>query len=204
MKHHYKTVSYLYSLKYTCMLFPFPFSPEMDNSHQDLANSDVHEIADKGGPSSQHVSTGTGQKNTKLDKKKATMKRKATSLKGEKRKKKKKIQRVQRPNYTVQHGEDMLLIISNISQFDSVWKPKRKGCKRKKAKRKTTSVRRKKETTKSRVTKVTEEVLGNDADLEESDTAQGLDWGQRMPIEVLVKIFELVVLQDGAIPFLCR
>ncbi|XP_027031329.2 F-box/LRR-repeat protein 6 [Tachysurus fulvidraco] len=176
----------------------------MDNSHQDLANSEVHEIADKGGPSSQHVSTGTGQKNTKLDKKKATMKRKATSLKGEKRKKKKKIQRVQRPNYTVQHAEDMLLIISNVSQFDSVWKPKRKGCKRKKAKRKTTSVRRKKEPTKSRVTKVTEEVLGNDADLEESDTAQGLDWGQRMPVEVLVKIFELVVLQDGAIPFLCR
>ncbi|XP_060753484.1 F-box/LRR-repeat protein 6 [Tachysurus vachellii] len=176
----------------------------MDHSHQDLANSEVHEITDKGGPSSQHVSMGTGQKNTKLDKKKATMKRKATSLKGEKRKKKKKIQRVQRPNYTVQHGEDMLLIISNISQFDSVWKPKRKGCKRKKAKRKTTSVRRKKEPTKSRVTKVTEEVLGNDADFEESDTAQGLDWGQRMPVEVLVKIFELVVLQDGAIPFLCR
>ncbi|MCI4391911.1 hypothetical protein PGIGA_G00139970 [Pangasianodon gigas] len=176
----------------------------MDGSHQELSNSKVPETPDEGGPSSQHVGIGTDQKNNMLDKRKATMKRKANSLKDEKSKKKKKIQRVQRPNYTVQHGEDMLLIISNVSQFDSVWKPKRKGCKRRKAKTKTTSVRRKKEPTKPRVSKVTEEVLGNDVDLEESETALSFDWGQRMPVEVLVKIFELVVLQDGAIPFLCR
>lgn len=174
----------------------------MDGSHQELSNSEVHKIPDTGGPSSQHVGTGTEQKNTMLDNRKATMKRKATSLNDEKRKKKKKkIQRVQRPNYTVQHGEDMLLIISNVSQFDSVWKPKRKRCK-KKAKTKTTSVRTKKEPTK--VSKVTENSSGNDADLEESKTALSSDWSQRMPVEVLVKIFELVVLQDGAIPFLCR
>lgn len=166
----------------------------MDGSHQELSNFEVPETPDKGGTSSQHGDTGTDKKNT--------MTRKANSLKDEKsktmkKKKKKKIQRVQRPNYTVQHGEDMLLIISNVSQFDSVWKPKRKGCKRKKAKAKTTSVRRKKEPTKARVSKVA-------ADLEESGTALSFDWGQRMPVEVLVKIFELVVLQDGAIPFLCR
>lgn len=171
----------------------------MDESHQDLSNS---EVPDEGGSSSQHVGTETNQKNTVLDKRKARLKRKATPLKDEKRKKKKKkIQRVQRPNYTVQHGEDMLLIISNVSQFDSVWKPKRKGCKKRTAKTKSTTVRRKKGPTKSKVTK---EVLGNDADLEESDTALSFDWGQRMPVEVLVKIFELVVLQDGVIPFLCR
>lgn len=177
----------------------------MDSSNQELSNSEVHETPDKGGPSSQHVGTGTDQTNAMLDKRKATTKRKANSLKEVKSKKrKKKIQRVQRPSYTVQHGEDMLLIISNVSQFDSVWKPKRKGCKRKKAKAKTTSVRRKKDPRKPRVSKVTEEILGNDADLEESETALSFDWGQRMPVEVLVKIFELVVLQDGAIPFLCR
>lgn len=177
----------------------------MDSSNQELSNSEVHETPDKGGPSSQHVGTGTDQTNAMLDKRKATTKRKANSLKEVKSKKrKKKIQRVQRPSYTVQHGEDMLLIISNVSQFDSVWKPKRKGCKRKKAKAKTTSVRRKKDPRKPRVSKVTEEILGIDADLEESETALSFDWGQRMPVEVLVKIFELVVLQDGAIPFLCR
>lgn len=180
----------------------------MDGSNRELSTSEVHGIPDQGGPSSQHVGTGKDKKNLTPDKKKTTMKRKVNSLtdeKGKKKKKKKKrIQRVQRPNYTVQHGEDMLLIISNVSQFDSVWKPKRKGCKRKKAKTKTTSVRRKRHPTKPRVSKVTGKVLSNDADLEESETALSFDWGQRMPVEVLVKIFELVVLQDGAIPFLCR
>lgn len=181
----------------------------MDGSHQELSNTEEPETPDKSGSSSQHVGTGMDKKNAVLDKRKATKKRKADSLRDEKsetkkKKKRKKLQRVQRPNYTVQHGEDMLLIISNVSQIDSVWKPKRKGYKRKKAKTKSTSVRRKKELTKPRVSKVTEEVLGNDADLEESEPALSFDWGQRMPMEVLVKIFELVVLQDGAIPFLCR
>ncbi|KAF5901274.1 F-box/LRR-repeat protein 6, partial [Clarias magur] len=183
----------------------------MDASHQELSNSEVHGIPDKGGPSSRDEGTGPDERNTMLSKRKATMKRKANLPKDEKekskkKKKKKKIQRVQRPNYTVQHGEDMLLIISNVSQFDSVWKPKRKGCKRKKAKTKTTLVRKKKEprVSKPRVSKVTEEDLGNDTDVEKSETALSFDWGQRMPVEVLVKIFELVVFQDGAIPFLCR
>lgn len=169
---------------------------------EEVPNSEVHEIPDTGGPSAQHVGPGTDQKNTMPVKRKATMKRKSSSLKDETRKKK-KIQRVQRPNYTIQHGEDMLLIISNMSQFDSVWKPKKKRCKRKKAKAKTTSVRTKKEPTKPRVSKVTE-VLVNVADLKESERALSFDWSQRMPVEVLVKIFEMVVLQDGAIPFLCR
>lgn len=179
----------------------------MEGSHQELSNSEVHGIPDKAGPSSHHVSTGTDPKITTLDKRKASTKRKANPVRDEKRKKKKKrrIQRVQKPNYTVQHGEDMLLIISNVSQFDSVWKPRRKGSKRKKAKTKTTSARRKKEPTqRPRLSEVTEEVLGSDAELEESKTDLSFDWGQRMPVELLVKIFELVVLQDGAIPFLCR
>lgn len=178
--------------------------PGMDASHQELSNSEVHDVSDKGGPSSQHVATATDQRTTKLDKRKAAVKRKADSLKDEKRKKKKRIQRVQRPSYTVQHGEDMLLIISNVSQFESVLKPKRKGCKRKKAKRRTSSVKRKKEPTKPRGIKATKGVSGNDAALGESESALGFDWSQRMPVEVLVKIFELVVLQDGAVPFLCR
>ncbi|TSK31518.1 F-box/LRR-repeat protein 6 [Bagarius yarrelli] len=182
----------------------------MDESHQDLSNSEVHEIEmpDMSGPSSQHEGTGTDQNKTMLHKRKASLKRKATLLKDEKTKKKtkrkRKIQRIQRPNYTVQHGEDMLLIISNVSGFDSVRKPQRKGCKKKKAKTKTTAVKRKKEATQPRVSKVTKEVLGYAGDLEEPDTALSYDWGERMPEEVLVKIFKMVVHQDGAIPFLCR
>ncbi|XP_046690393.1 F-box/LRR-repeat protein 6 isoform X1 [Silurus meridionalis] len=174
----------------------------MDSSHQEISNSEEHETPDNSGQSFQHVATGIDQKNTIVHKRKATRKRTDNPIKDEQSKKKKKFQREQRPNYTVQHGEDMLLLISNVSQFDSVWKHKRKGCKRKKAKTKATSVRKKKEP--KEVSKITEEVLGNNGYLEESEAALGFAWSQRMPVEVLVKIFELVVLQDGAIPFLCR
>lgn len=204
LSYKYLVLGFFFCLFFLILLSDCVFIlPGMEDSQQESSNSEVHILTDEGGPSSQHVAPSTDQKNAKLDKRKAAVKRKADSLKDETRKKKKKsIQRVQKPSYTVQHGEDMLLIISNVSQFDGVLKPKRKGCRRKKAKTKT--MKRKKEPTKPRVIKATKEVSGKDADLEEAEIALGFDWSQRMPVEVLVKIFELVVLQDGAVPFLCR
>ncbi|KAI4891059.1 hypothetical protein NFI96_023920, partial [Prochilodus magdalenae] len=166
------------------------------------------------GPSSQPITPGSdGEVNSQADrtvtppkrraKGKEPLKRKADAPKEEKSKKKKKrnVRRAPRPSYTVQEGEDMLLIISNIDQFDSVWKPKRKGCRKKKAKMKTTPIKKKKQPTKPRVSKVMEELSVSDVTMEGAESS---DWGQRLPVEVLVKIFELAVLQDGAVPFLCR
>ncbi|XP_057210487.1 F-box/LRR-repeat protein 6 [Triplophysa rosa] len=136
------------------------------------------------------------------------LKRKADSITNEKSKKKKRknSQRTIRPNYTVQEGEDMLLIISNISSGDSIWKPKRKGCKKKKkvkskGKNKTSTLHKKIIPAKIKVTK---ESVDKRVDLD-SVHADGFDrWGQSLPIEILVKIFQFAVLRDGAVPFLCR
>ncbi|XP_066531734.1 F-box/LRR-repeat protein 6 [Hoplias malabaricus] len=132
-----------------------------------------------------------------------TKKRKVSTPKEEKSKKKKKIsvRRPPRPSYTVQHGEDMLLIISNIDQFDSV---KRKVFKKKikveaKAKTKSTSsVKKNKAPPKRKASKLTKEASVSDVHREE------FNWGYSLPVEVLVKIFELVVVEEGAVPFLCR
>ncbi|KTG04244.1 hypothetical protein cypCar_00002016 [Cyprinus carpio] len=102
----------------------------------------------------------------------------------------------------------MLLIISNINSSDSIWKPKRKGCKKKKihakGKSKTSANKTKKAPVKAKTPKVIEQAIDKNVDLE-SVNADGFDrWGQSLPIEVLVKIFQFAVLQDGAVPFLCR
>lgn len=138
----------------------------------------------------------------------AKAKRKADSPKDDKSKKKKRktVKRTVRPNYTIQEGEDMLLIISNISSGDSIWKPKRKGCKKKKGNKKGKSKTSTNKTKKApvKVPKVTEETTHTNVDLESVNAVSFDHWGQSLPIEVLVKIFQFAIHQDGAVPFLCR
>ncbi len=102
----------------------------------------------------------------------------------------------------------MLLIISNINSSDSIWKPKRKGCKKKKVnakgKSKTSANKTKKAPVKAKIPKVTEQAIDKNVDLERVNADSFDCWGQSLPIEVLVKIFQFAVLQDGAVPFLCR
>uniref|UniRef100_A0A8C1IH90 F-box and leucine-rich repeat protein 6 n=1 Tax=Cyprinus carpio TaxID=7962 RepID=A0A8C1IH90_CYPCA len=157
---------------------------------------------------SQSSTAGTSQ--SAPANRKRLLKRKADSVTDNKGKKKRKktVKRTIRPNYTVQEGEDMLLIISNINSSDSIWKPKRKGCKKKKihakGKSKTSANKTKKAPVKAKTPKVIEQAIDKNVDLE-SVNADGFDrWGQSLPIEVLVKIFQFAVLQDGAVPFLCR
>ncbi|XP_062870917.1 F-box/LRR-repeat protein 6 [Trichomycterus rosablanca] len=170
----------------------------------DNTNPEIPQLPAEGGSSSQQDTTVNSEKrNSTPAKRKANLKRKADTPKYEKPKKKKKsnARRVQRPTYTVQHGEDMLLIISNINQYDSVWKPKRKRGKKKKAKAKTTSGQRTKALAKPKISKDTDDTVVTEFHSEE---VENFDWSQRLPVEVLVKIFELIVFQDGAVPFLCR
>lgn len=143
----------------------------------------------------------------------APLKRKSADSKNVKTKKKKKarVSRSAQLGYTVQQGEDMLLVISNASSlYDgaSVWMTKRKGSKKKKfskGKSKTQQVRRK-NTARAKPTPDANPVAAKT----EEDTTAVLEkpadhaWGQSLPEEVLINIFQMVVTQDGAVPFLCR
>ncbi|XP_037548822.1 F-box/LRR-repeat protein 6 [Nematolebias whitei] len=135
-----------------------------------------------------------------------TSKKTSLKRKSKVKTKKQKKARLSRPDYTVHQGEDMLLVISNASSqyVGSVWTPKKKGSKKKKTLKgkvkrdpvkKIKSVRGK---PKVGIKPAEEE----DEDRTFSDA--GDRWGQDLPEEVLVNIFQMVVVQDGAVPFLCR
>lgn len=169
----------------------------------DNTDPEIPEKSDEGGSSSKHVTNVNPEKrNSTLAKRKANLIRKAERA-NEKQKKKKKsnARRVKRPTYTVEHGEDMLLIISNVNQYDSVWKPKKKRGKKRKTKAKTTIGKRTAIPANSKLSKRTEDPVITEIF---SEDVENFDWSQRLPVEVLVKIFELVVSQNGAVPFLCR
>lgn len=141
---------------------------------------------------------------------KAILKRSAGKTANIKAKKQKKT-RASRPaqlGYTVQQGEDMLLVISSsTSQYDgSAWTPPKKGSKKRKlakGKRKASQIKKK--------TRAKPKLDNDPADNKKEDTnlflAQDTTdhrWGESLPEEVLINIFQMVVIQDGAVPFLCR
>ncbi|KAL0962604.1 hypothetical protein UPYG_G00342430 [Umbra pygmaea] len=139
----------------------------------------------------------------------STVKRKSDSLRDVKPKKKKKpkVSRPPRLGYTVEQGEDMLLIISNTNQYDNIWRPNLKGRnKNKNIKGKTEVIQTKKKKKKVFPRKkkllITKAVLQPPLNQESKDSFH--TWGQSLPMEVLVNIFDMVVHQDGALPFLCR
>lgn len=153
--------------------------------------------------------------------KRTALKRKSGPSNDSKAKKKKsKSVRTPRPNYTIEQGEDMLLIISNVSHSDSVWRPKRKGRKKKikrPVKGKGQMMKNKNKKIKKRVKPARPTVIVNsetqgttdpDLQIEQTNVSHsgfGADqWGQKLPVEVLVNIFQYVVHRDGAVPFLCR
>lgn len=139
-----------------------------------------------------------------------SLKRKSNVHSGVKPKKKKaKVNRSARLGYTVQEGEDMLLVIDNNYQYDNIWHPKKKrGKKRKIINGKAKAAQIKSKTTVLAKTKLKKNPLSKK--VEEDNTLPcpeiGMDdrWGQSLPEEVLVNIFQMVVIQGGAVPFLCR
>ncbi|CAL8293152.1 unnamed protein product [Merluccius merluccius] len=148
----------------------------------------------------------------------APAKRKSSASPGAKpKKRKRKAALPARPGYTVQEGEDMLLVISNTSQYDNLtWRPKKKkGATKKtpvkgKAKKNTAQQKKKKPAAaKARVkppAPIHHELLHKTEEGNRRGTGKDLDnrWGQSLPEEVLVSIFRMLVVQDGAVPFLCR
>lgn len=144
--------------------------------------------------------------------KKASLKRTTGKSSNAKAKKQKKA-RVSRPaqlGYTVHQGEDMLLVISSTtSQYDgSAWTPPKKGSKKKKltkGKKKTVQIKKKK-TVRAKPKPANNPVAKEkeDTNLFVPQTATDHRWGESLPEEVLINIFQMVVIQDGAVPFLCR
>lgn len=143
--------------------------------------------------------------------KKASLKR-AADAKAKKKHKKARVSRPAQPGYTVHQGEDMLLVISSsTSQYDgSVWTlKKKKGSKKKKlakGKGKASQVKKKKPVNakpklESKPVKEKEEKVANLFITQEEDDHR---WGHSLPEEVLINIFQIVVIQEGAVPFLCR
>ncbi|XP_054462214.1 F-box/LRR-repeat protein 6 [Anoplopoma fimbria] len=144
--------------------------------------------------------------------KKASLKRTKSKPTNAKAKKHKKA-RVSRPaqlGYTVHQGEDMLLVISSsTSQYDgSAWTPPKKGSKRKKlAKGKVKANQLKKKKTVRAMPKLTNNPVAKEkehSNLFVPQKATDHRWGESLPEEVLISIFQMVVVQDGAVPFLCR
>ncbi|XP_059206745.1 F-box/LRR-repeat protein 6 [Centropristis striata] len=145
---------------------------------------------------------------------KAPLKRTAGKPRNAKAKKRRKAS-ASRPaplGYTVHQGEDMLLVISSLtSQTEgSAWIPTKKGSKKKKkkltkGKGKVKQVKKRK-TVRAKPKLVIDPVAKGkeDTDLFVAEKATDHRWGQSLPEEVLISIFQMVVVQDGAVPFLCR
>lgn len=127
-----------------------------------------------------------------------------------KKQKKTRVSRSAQVGYTVHQGEDMLLVISSTTSHynGSAWTPQRKRNKKKKptkGKLKANQIKKKKSV------HVEPKVKNNPVVKMEEDAAvfvpqKATDnrWGESLPEEVLMNIFQMVVNQDGAVPFLCR
>lgn len=127
-----------------------------------------------------------------------------------KKQKKARVSRSAQLGYTVHQGEDMLLVISSAtSHYDgSVWTPQKKGSKKKrltKGKLKAKQIKKKK-TVRSKPKPANNPVTKTEEDAAPFVPQKAVDhrWGQSLPEEVLINIFQMVVVQDGAVPFLCR
>ncbi|XP_020794966.2 LOW QUALITY PROTEIN: F-box/LRR-repeat protein 6 [Boleophthalmus pectinirostris] len=118
----------------------------------------------------------------------------------------KKRAKTARLGYTVHQGEDMLLIVSSsMSQYGETryTKPKKRKKKMKLVKNKKTLVQNKKKKAGPKPVLTQEPLIEKE---EESPPLEAMDnrWGESLPEEVLIRIFQKVVVQDGAVPFLCR
>lgn len=135
-----------------------------------------------------------------------------TEKKVKKVKKKGRVFRAAKLGYTVHQGEDMLFVISSSSsQFNGLpWSPPKKKIKKKKrtkGKVKTVQIKKKKKVRAK--PKPADNPVASFQEKEETNlfvpqkTADHR-WGESLPEEVLINIFQMVVGQDGAVPFLCR
>lgn len=134
------------------------------------------------------------------------------SSQGPKKKKGRKTPRMPAPAYLVQETDnDMLLIISNVSGGASEWPVWRAPkAKKKKKKRKPLKGLKKPVAKRGKPVKqgpVAAGVLGETSRKAlppKTRPGPGGFWGEHLPVEILVRIFQHAVASDGSVPFLCR
>lgn len=119
-----------------------------------------------------------------------------------------RVSRLAQLGYTVQQGEDMLFVISSsTSQYDgSAWTPPKRGSKKRKLTKgigKVIQIKKKKAVyTKPKVEGAP--TAKETTHLYVAEDSTDYRWGQVLPEELLINIFQMVVIQDGPVPFLCR
>lgn len=119
-----------------------------------------------------------------------------------------RVSRLAQLGYTVQQGEDMLFVISSsTSQYGgSAWTPPKRGSKKRKLTKgmgKVIQMKKKKPVyTKPKVEGAPTAKEATHLYVAEHST--DYRWGQVLPEELLINIFQMVVIQDGPVPFLCR
>ncbi|XP_072304254.1 F-box/LRR-repeat protein 6 [Eucyclogobius newberryi] len=157
--------------------------------------------------SSRSVGDDTG--NSVSSKPRLKRKSEAAQKKGTKKAKKSRVARMAPLGYTVHQGEDMLLIVSSSRSEDTQWTKPKKGKKQKKlVKDKKILVQKKKKKT-VRPKPVLSQAVVIEKEKDETAPLSPLAasdnrWGESVPEEVLIHIFHMIVVQDGAVPFLCR
>lgn len=131
---------------------------------------------------------------------------KSTNTKSKKHRKA-RVSRTAPLGYTVQKVEDMLLVISSSTlQYDgSVWTPpKRRNKKGKlnKGKGKPIKIKKMKVCAKPKIQNYP--TMSEDSSTYVAQNSKDYRWGQNLPEELLINILQMVVIQDGPVPFLCR
>lgn len=146
-----------------------------------------------------------GSKSNKESLKRTTSK--PTNTKSKKQRKS-RVSRNTHLGYTVQQVEDTLLVISSsTSQYDgSVWTPRKMGSKKRKLnKGKGKAIQIKKEKGVCAKPKILSlPSVSEDSAIYVAQNSTDYRWGQNLPEELLINIFQMVVIQDGPVPFLCR
>ncbi|XP_044514276.1 F-box/LRR-repeat protein 6 [Gracilinanus agilis] len=112
-----------------------------------------------------------------------------------------------RVGYHIHEAEDMLLIVPNLEE-PAPRAHRKKSCHLKKLARPTINVHQHRRARRGRRVRTPHNV---DLSLEqekqsppEDSTISGPGWGNHIPLEILVRIFQMVVASEGAVPFLCR
>uniref|UniRef100_A0A1A7XXB2 F-box and leucine-rich repeat protein 6 n=1 Tax=Iconisemion striatum TaxID=60296 RepID=A0A1A7XXB2_9TELE len=172
----------------------------------EVMDASVPEAPNQSGSKEDGAAANQGEDGPKSNR--ASLKRKSEVK--TKKHKKARLSRSHQPDYTVHQGEDMLLVISNASSqyVGSAWTPRKKGSKKRKvakAKLKPNQIKKKKPIcSKPKLENGPAKEEDGDKKQFMSQTDMRDNWGQNLPEEVLINIFQMVVVQDGAVPFLCR
>ncbi|XP_038616579.1 F-box/LRR-repeat protein 6 [Tachyglossus aculeatus] len=110
--------------------------------------------------------------------------------------------RASNPGYLIQETEGMLLVISDLGE-GGPRQPRKRPRRPERPQRPGPPVRR----ARSRGEKPRASRRGPEREASlplDINAAPEPGWGERLPVELLVRIFQTAVAEDGAVPFLCR